>query len=61
MLKLEVSEVSIIALTMLGVVLLLVLVLVALWPERPAAPGTDRRGTPRTDPSQMRTRSPKAA
>ncbi len=52
---------SILALTILGVVLLLVLVVIALWPERPAAPDEDRRQASRTDSSQLHIRSPKAA
>jgi ABC-type transporter Mla subunit MlaD len=61
MLGMEVSEMSILALTILGLALLVVLVLVAIWPERPDLGATDRRLAPRTDASQLRTRSPRAA
>lgn len=61
MLQSEVSDMSILALTILGVILLLVLLVIALWPERPVLPDEDRRPAPRTDSSQLHIRSPKAA
>lgn len=61
MMESEVSDMPILALTILGVVLLLVLVAIALWPERPVVHDEDRRPAPRTDSSNLHIRSPKAA